>query len=97
MRKNVEEIWCLINLGESGEYNPWQYQRGTLYALAKQSKNLGAFKLARYAYEKLQSLRIPSRFQEAVDVGSVMIRSKAFQDHDVCNSDYIVLLWLVLV
>nr|XP_034307390.1 intraflagellar transport protein 122 homolog isoform X7 [Crassostrea gigas] len=55
---------------------------GTLYALAKQSKNLGAFKLARYAYEKLQSLRIPSRFQEAVDVGSVMIRSKAFQDHD---------------
>ena len=42
---------------------------GTLYALAKQSKNLGAYKLARYAYEKLQSLRIPPRFQEAVDVG----------------------------
>lgn len=77
------------NLGESGKYNPWQSQRGTLYALAKQSKNLGAFKLARYAYEKLQSLRIPSRFQEAVDVGSVMIRSKAFQDHDVW--DYIVM------
>ncbi|XP_061187801.1 intraflagellar transport protein 122 homolog isoform X4 [Saccostrea echinata] len=55
---------------------------GTLYALAKQSKNLGAYKLARYAYEKLQTLRIPSRFQEAVDLGSVMIRSKAFQDSE---------------
>lgn len=74
------------NLEEIRKYNPWQYQRGTLYALAKQSKNLGAFKLARYAYEKLQSLRIPSRFQEAVDVGSVMIRSKAFQDNEVCDS-----------
>ncbi|KAK3103245.1 hypothetical protein FSP39_017787 [Pinctada imbricata] len=55
---------------------------GTLYALAKQSKNLGAYKLARYAYEKLQSLRVPARFQEAVDLGSVMIRSKPFQDSE---------------
>ncbi|CAC5401558.1 IFT122 [Mytilus coruscus] len=53
---------------------------GTLYALAKQSKNLNGFKLARYAYEKLHTLRIPSRFQEAVDLGSVIIRSKPFQD-----------------
>ena len=53
---------------------------GTLYALAKQSKNLNGFKLARYAYEKLHTLRIPNRFQEAVDLGSVIIRSKPFQD-----------------
>lgn len=53
---------------------------GTLYALAKQSKNLGAYKLARYAYEKLQSLRVPPRFQESVDLGSIMIRSKPFHD-----------------
>ena len=38
----------------------------TLYALAKQSKNLGAFKMARHAYEKLQQLRIPARFQVEV-------------------------------
>ncbi|XP_069142693.1 intraflagellar transport protein 122 homolog isoform X2 [Argopecten irradians] len=55
---------------------------GTLYALAKQSKNLGAYKLARYAYEKLQSLRVPSRFLETVDLGSIMIRSKPFHDGD---------------
>ncbi|KAL4226474.1 hypothetical protein ACF0H5_014457 [Mactra antiquata] len=53
---------------------------GTLYALAKQSKNLGAFKLARYAYEKLQNTRVPPRFQEAVDLGSIVIRSKPFLD-----------------
>ncbi|XP_013396252.1 intraflagellar transport protein 122 homolog isoform X2 [Lingula anatina] len=51
-----------------------------LYALAKQSKSLGAFKVARYAFEKLQALRIPSRFQESIDLGSVTIRSKPFHD-----------------
>ncbi|XP_041457748.1 intraflagellar transport protein 122 homolog isoform X2 [Lytechinus variegatus] len=52
----------------------------TLYALAKQSRNLGAFKLARFAFEKLQSLRIPARFQESIDLGSITIRSKPFHD-----------------
>lgn len=61
---------------------------GTLYALAKQSKNLNGFKLARYAYEKLHTLRIPNRFQEAVDLGSVIIRSKPFQDAEVSIDEY---------
>ncbi|XP_071492144.1 intraflagellar transport protein 122 homolog [Diadema antillarum] len=52
----------------------------TLYALAKQSRNLGAYKLARFAFEKLQSLRIPPRFQESIDLGSITIRSKPFHD-----------------
>ncbi|XP_050414597.2 intraflagellar transport protein 122 homolog [Patella vulgata] len=52
----------------------------TFYTLAKQSKNLGAYKLARHAYDKLQSLRIPPRFLEAVDLGSITIRAKPFQD-----------------
>ncbi|XP_064422428.1 intraflagellar transport protein 122 homolog [Latimeria chalumnae] len=54
----------------------------TLYALAKQSKALGAYKLARHAYEKLQGLRIPARFQESVELGSLTIRSKPFQDSE---------------
>ena len=54
-----------------------------LYALAKQSKNLGAYKLARHAFEKLQALRIPARFQESIDLGSVTIRSKPFHDGEV--------------
>uniref|UniRef100_A0A3B4AJR2 Intraflagellar transport protein 122 homolog n=1 Tax=Periophthalmus magnuspinnatus TaxID=409849 RepID=A0A3B4AJR2_9GOBI len=54
----------------------------TLYALAKQSRKLGAYKLARYSYEKLQDLHIPSRFQDSVEVGSLTIRSKPFHDSE---------------
>ena len=58
-------------------------QVSTLYAMAKQAKNLGGYKLARYAYEKLQALRVPLRFQEPIDLGSVTIRSKPFHDSEV--------------
>ncbi len=51
--------------------------------MARQAKNLQGFKLARYAYEKLQALRVPPRFQENVDLGSVTIRSKPFHDSEV--------------
>ncbi|KAF7664865.1 hypothetical protein LDENG_00161710 [Lucifuga dentata] len=54
----------------------------TFYALAKQSQKLGAYKLARYSYEKLQQLHIPSRFQESIEVGSLTIRSKPFHDSE---------------
>uniref|UniRef100_A0A3Q3KMC4 Intraflagellar transport protein 122 homolog n=1 Tax=Monopterus albus TaxID=43700 RepID=A0A3Q3KMC4_MONAL len=54
----------------------------TLYALAKQSQKLGAYKLARYSYEKLQELHIPSRFQESIELGSLTIHSKPFHDRE---------------
>ncbi|CDQ74221.1 unnamed protein product [Oncorhynchus mykiss] len=54
----------------------------TLYALAKQSRTLGAFKLARHAYEKLQELHVPSRFQESMDLGSLTVRSKPYHDNE---------------
>ena len=68
-----------------------------LFALAKQSKALGAYKAARVAYEKLQKLKvrramppiqsgkdaqIPDQFRELADVGSVTIRSKPHADND---------------
>lgn len=56
----------------------------TLYALAKQSEKLGAYKLARYSYEKLQELYIPSRLQDPIELGSFKIRSKPFHDSEVC-------------
>ena len=71
-------------LVDTGLFPPWHCPSASLYALAKQSKNLGGYKLARYSYEKLQALRIPAKFQEAVDLGSVTIRSKPFQDSEVC-------------
>ncbi|XP_063797290.1 intraflagellar transport protein 122 homolog isoform X2 [Pseudophryne corroboree] len=54
----------------------------TLYTLAKQSKALGAYKLARHVYERLQGLRIPSKFQESIELGMVTIRSKPFHDSE---------------
>ena len=64
----------------------YQQTSATLYALAKQSKNLGAFKLARHAFEKLQQLKVPVRFQESIDLGSVAIRSKPFSDSEVYHT-----------
>ncbi|CAI9719013.1 transport 122 homolog isoform X1 [Octopus vulgaris] len=52
----------------------------TLYVLAKQSRQLQAYKLARYAYDKLQEMRIPVHLQESISLGSLMIRSKSFHD-----------------
>uniref|UniRef100_A0A3Q1FPD5 Intraflagellar transport protein 122 homolog n=1 Tax=Acanthochromis polyacanthus TaxID=80966 RepID=A0A3Q1FPD5_9TELE len=60
----------------------------TLYALAKQSRKLGAYKLARYSYEKLQELHIPSRFHESIELGNLIIRSKPFHDSEVCMMCY---------
>ncbi|XP_028309970.1 intraflagellar transport protein 122 homolog [Gouania willdenowi] len=54
----------------------------TWYALAKQSRRLGAYKLARYSYEKLQELHVPSRFHESIELGSLTIRSKPFHDSE---------------
>lgn len=54
----------------------------TLYTLAKQSKALGAYKLARHVYERLQGLQIPSKFQEAIELGIITIRSKPFHDSE---------------
>merc|ERR1740117_2265062 len=60
-----------------------------LYALAKQAQNLGAFKLARMAYDKLQVLRVPSTWQHQIDLSCLAIRSKQYSDQDdllpVCN------------
>lgn len=60
-----------------------------LYALAKQAQNLGAFKLARTAYDKLQVLRVPPAWQHQIDLSCLAIRSKAYSDQDdllpVCN------------
>ena len=40
---------------------------------------MGAYKLARHAFDKLQQMVIPLRMQEDVDSNSITIRSKPFQ------------------
>ena len=43
---------------------------------------MGAYKMARHAFDKLQQLCIPRHFQEAIDLSSITIRSKPFQDKE---------------
>ncbi|XP_051964785.1 intraflagellar transport protein 122 homolog isoform X1 [Xyrauchen texanus] len=54
----------------------------TLYALAKQSKVLGAYKVARHAFEKLQGLKIPSRYQDSMELSCLTVRSKPYHDSE---------------
>ncbi|KAH3761194.1 intraflagellar transport protein 122-like [Pelomyxa schiedti] len=53
-----------------------------LYALAKQSRNLEAYKLARFAFEKLHHLHIPHPWDEKVDLASLAIQSKPATDNE---------------
>lgn len=53
-----------------------------LFALAKQGKVLGAYKLARQAYSKLLSLKIPSVWKDQIDVACLTIRTKPFTDKE---------------
>lgn len=53
-----------------------------MYSLSKQATNLGAFKLARQIFDKIQTLRVPLRFQEYVDVSTILVRAKPFHDND---------------
>ncbi|KAJ3276500.1 hypothetical protein HK104_003648, partial [Borealophlyctis nickersoniae] len=54
----------------------------TLYAMAKLGRSLGAFKSARFAFEKLRDVRVPVEWQEGVDVGALAVRAKPFVDRD---------------
>ena len=51
-----------------------------IFAMAKQAKALQANKLARFALEKLTQFKVPSSWQEQVDVFSLSIRGRPFTD-----------------
>jgi len=53
-----------------------------LFALAKQSKALGANKLARIALERLQTFKVPLAWQEQVDLFALTIRSRPADDEE---------------
>nr|XP_055115104.1 intraflagellar transport protein 122 homolog isoform X11 [Symphalangus syndactylus] len=53
-----------------------------LFTLAKQSKALGAYRLARHAYDKLRGLYIPAKFQKSIELGTLTIRAKPFHDSE---------------
>lgn len=54
----------------------------SLFTLAKQGKALGAYKVARSAFEKLQTLKIPTSWYDQIDLSMMTIRSKPFSDKE---------------
>ncbi|CAM9228975.1 unnamed protein product, partial [Ascophyllum nodosum] len=52
----------------------------TLYTLAKQAKISGAFKLARFAYDRLQRQRVPLLWQDQIDLDMLTVQAKPVQD-----------------
>mmetsp|Transcript_3049 Transcript_3049/g.4655 ORF Transcript_3049/g.4655 Transcript_3049/m.4655 type:complete len:1198 (+) Transcript_3049:84-3677(+) len=54
----------------------------TLFALAKQGKQLGSYKVAHFAFERLQQLRIPAAWADQIDLATITIRSKPFSDKE---------------
>jgi len=54
----------------------------TLITLAKQANALGAFKLARFAYDQLQLLKLPRRWQDELECAALKARSKPFIDDE---------------
>jgi len=53
-----------------------------LNTLAKHGEQMGAYKTARFAYNKLQGLKMPSEWQDQVDLACVITRSKPFSDKE---------------
>ena len=54
----------------------------TLFTLAKQGKALGAFKLARYAFDRLQHLKVPLSWTNQIDTDMMTIQSKPYVDKE---------------
>ena len=59
------------------------------YALSYLGFKFEAFKTARFGYERLQQLKIPSAWQDDVDLATLKVRAKPFSDKEgfavICN------------
>lgn len=52
----------------------------TLVALVRQGYQLGAYKLVRQAFELLEDLIVPSKWQQELDFLALAVRAKPFSD-----------------
>ena len=68
--------FILNAVGAKGEA-PYALSRVlTLFTLAKQGKALGAYKLARYGYERLSVLKVPTTWTNQIDLDVMTLNSK---------------------
>ncbi|KAI8615618.1 hypothetical protein BC830DRAFT_282435 [Chytriomyces sp. MP71] len=72
----------LLNQTMKAQPPPGVSKAYILFALTKLSRNIGAFKLARYGYERLQNYKIPPEWEHTSDISSLTIRSKPTNDRE---------------
>ena len=53
------------------------------FAAFLQGFALGAFKLARFAYEKMNSVRLPPSWRDPVDLSILAVQGKPYSDNEV--------------
>lgn len=53
-----------------------------LFAIATYGQLLGAFKLARYALNRLQSFHLPKHWIEEIDLSTLLVRTKPYVDDE---------------
>ncbi|KAJ1434177.1 hypothetical protein B484DRAFT_394171 [Ochromonadaceae sp. CCMP2298] len=71
----------IINSLGTSETIPFGISKAsTLYTLAKQSMRLGAFKLARHAYDRLGKLQLSDRRMDEVEIDMLLAQAKPVRD-----------------
>eukprot|EP00656_Telonema_subtile_P040691 TRINITY_DN4577_c0_g1_i1.p1 TRINITY_DN4577_c0_g1~~TRINITY_DN4577_c0_g1_i1.p1 ORF type:complete len:1218 (-),score=334.96 TRINITY_DN4577_c0_g1_i1:117-3770(-) len=72
--------FILSTIGNDNMYNISRVY--TLITLAKQATALGAFKLARFAYDQLHLLKVPRKWQDELELATLKARAKPHVDDD---------------
>ena len=72
---------AVVGIAAEGD-SPGISKANIMYTLARQGKAVEAYKLSRYAFEELQGMVVPRRFQEIIDFGCLTIRCKPFHDRE---------------
>eukprot|EP00753_Platysulcus_tardus_P014889 PLAT4607.1.p1 GENE.PLAT4607.1~~PLAT4607.1.p1 ORF type:complete len:1226 (-),score=654.52 PLAT4607.1:178-3855(-) len=66
-----------------GRETPYSISRVfTLFVLAKQARTLEAYKLARYAFERLQTFKLSPAWLDQVDLYTMTLQAKPFSNRD---------------
>eukprot|EP01038_Epipyxis_sp_PR26KG_P005400 gene5400-7484_t len=73
--------FIINSLGSADAVVPYGISKAsTLYTLAKQSMLLGAYKLARLAYDRLSKLKISDKTLEEIEVDMLLVQAKPVRD-----------------
>ena len=73
--------FIINSLGSSGTMPAGISKASTIYTLARQAMVLGAFKLARDAYDRLSKLQIPNKRIDEVEIDMLLVQAKPVRDN----------------